>query len=141
MRRPHPIQSLRNLFGGVLTAVRDPQVQGTVSLTVAAITVAAVFYHLVEGWDPIDSVYFATVTIATVGYGDFTPQTDAGKIFTVGYVLVGIGLFVAAGAALADHILRRSRRLEQERLRAAREAGRAPGATEGDDPPETGPQQ
>jgi len=53
-----------------------------------------VFYHLVEKWSWFDSLWFTIVTIATIGYGDFVPRTVAGKIFTMLYVFVGIGLFI-----------------------------------------------
>jgi hypothetical protein len=46
------------------------------------------------------------VTIATVGYGDFAPQAAIGKLFTMGYIFSGIGVFVAAAAALAQATLR-----------------------------------
>lgn len=48
---------------------------------------------------------FSVITVATVGYGDFSPQTTLGKLFTVGYILVGIGLFVTATATLASQML------------------------------------
>jgi hypothetical protein len=64
---------------------------------------------LVEGWSLLDSAYFAIVTIATVGYGDLTPHTTLGKIFTIGYIFSGIGIFVAAVTALAQAMLRADR--------------------------------
>jgi voltage-gated potassium channel len=36
-----------------------------------------------------DSIYWAIVTAATIGYGDFVPQTVLGKILTVIFILVG----------------------------------------------------
>jgi hypothetical protein len=33
--------------------------------------------------------------MATVGYGDFSPQTDFGKIFVMMYIFWGMGTFVA----------------------------------------------
>jgi voltage-gated potassium channel Kch len=61
---------------------------------VAIVTVigGTIFYHLVEGWDWLDSMYFSVITLTTVGYGDFSPQTDLGKIFTMFYVLTGVGV-------------------------------------------------
>ncbi len=50
------------------------------------------FYSKVEGWRVLDSLYFTITTLTTVGYGDFYPRTDAGKIFTMIYIFVGIGL-------------------------------------------------
>ena len=49
-------------------------------------------YSYVEGWRYLDSVYFAVVTVTTVGYGDVVPQTDTGKIFTMFFSFFGIGM-------------------------------------------------
>ena len=51
-------------------------------------------YHNVEGWNYLDSVYFIIITATTIGYGDIAPQTDLGKIITIFYPLVGIGVFL-----------------------------------------------
>lgn len=56
------------------------------------ITIGSVVYHFLEGWNWIDSIYFSVITLTTVGYGDFSPQTDLGKIFTVIYLLTGMGI-------------------------------------------------
>ena len=39
-----------------------------------------------------DAVYFAVVTMTTVGFGDMTPTSDAGKLMTVLMILTGIAL-------------------------------------------------
>lgn len=65
------------------------------ALSVSALvflTSGGFFYHFVEGWRWLDSFYFSVITLTTVGYGDFSPQTDLGKIFTIFYVLGGIGI-------------------------------------------------
>jgi voltage-gated potassium channel Kch len=64
-------------------------VQGGTQLIVTLIVIGTVFYRTVEGWSWLDAVYFSVVTIATVGYGDITPQTAIGKIFTIGYIFLG----------------------------------------------------
>lgn len=51
-----------------------------------------VVYHFLEGWTWVDSLYFSVVAVTTVGFGDLAPSTDPSKLFTVGYVLVGIGI-------------------------------------------------
>jgi voltage-gated potassium channel len=39
-----------------------------------------------------DAVYFAVVTMTTVGFGDITPTSEAGKMMTVLMILTGIAL-------------------------------------------------
>ena len=98
--------SLRRLFRGTRHALREPEVRGVFTIALALILAATVFYWLVEGWSLLDAAYFSVVTIATVGYGDLTPKTAIGKIFTIGYIFAGIGIFVAAVTALAQATLR-----------------------------------
>lgn len=66
------------------------------------LAVGTVFYHYQEHWRWIDSLYFSVVSLLTVGYGDLTPQTDLGKLFTVFYLIAGVGVL----AALANNIIK-----------------------------------
>ena len=50
------------------------------------------FYHNVEGWTFIEAIYFLTVTVTTVGYGDITPKTEVGRIFTIFILWIGISV-------------------------------------------------
>ena len=52
--------------------------------------VGALVYGQLEGWSPLDTCYFLTVTATTVGYGDFAPTSPLAKLFTCGYALLGI---------------------------------------------------
>ncbi len=52
----------------------------------------AFVYSRVEGWNYLDSLYFTVVTVTTIGYGDFAPQTNIGKIFTMFFPFFGIGM-------------------------------------------------
>jgi H+/Cl- antiporter ClcA len=74
------------------TILRSPQLRALVFVSFMILALGTVFYHLVEGWSWLDSAYFSTVTLATVGYGDFAPKTDAGKLFTIPYVIFGAGI-------------------------------------------------
>ena len=56
--------------------------------------IGTVAYHHIEGWRYLDAAYFSVITMATIGYGDFSPQTDLGKIFTIFFALFGIGVML-----------------------------------------------
>lgn len=60
---------------------------------------------LLEGFSPLDSVYFIIVTIATVGYGDIHPVTPLGKILVMGIIIAGVGCFVGIAANSIESII------------------------------------
>jgi len=58
-----------------------------------------------EGWNKIDSLYYAFITATTVGYGDFRPARNFGKLFAIVIALVGLlltGIVVAIGIRAAS---------------------------------------
>ncbi len=61
-----------------------------------------IVYHFVEKFTWIDAYYFSVVTLATVGFGDLTPHTTFGKIFTTFYILIGVGIIAAFVNALVQ---------------------------------------
>jgi len=65
--------------------------------------VGVVFYNYFEGWNRLDSVYFITQTVSTVGYGTQDPTTDLSKIFTVFYIFTGILLIFTVVGDLTRH--------------------------------------
>ncbi len=67
---------------------------------IALISFSTIFFHFVKKWNWLDSYYFTIVTVATVGYGDFTPKTNAGKIGATLVIIIGIGLFSAFASML-----------------------------------------
>ena len=46
------------------------------------------------------SIYWAVVTLASVGYGDISPVTPVGRLMTMIMALVGIGIFAVPAAIL-----------------------------------------
>jgi voltage-gated potassium channel len=64
----------------------------TIPLVMLAIiyVVSIIFFHNVEGWNFLDAAYYTTVTLATVGYGDFHPTSDLGKIGAIILIFTGV---------------------------------------------------
>ncbi len=83
-------------------SLKDPEFQALFFLVVVVLISGTWFYSLVEGWSLLDSLYFSVITLTTVGYGDFSPSTVAGKIFTIFYIFVGIGLILSFLNAIAE---------------------------------------
>jgi voltage-gated potassium channel Kch len=94
------------LFRAMGRALAVTQVQALfVFVFLIAIVQAAVFTVL-EDWAFLDGFYFAIVTMATVGYGDFAPTTPTGKLAAIVFMLGGIGVFVLAVTSFAQAFLR-----------------------------------
>ena len=74
-----------------------------------------------EKFDNIpNSVYWAIITLASVGYGDISPITPIGRFMTVVMSLLGIGIFAIPAALLASAFgdqLHKERELMKSNLR------------------------
>ena len=102
--------TLARLFRGVWHGLKDPEFRGLLALAGAMLVSGTFFYRSVEGWSVLDSLYFSVATLTTVGYGDLTPTTPGSKVFTIVYILVGVGVLVAFVGKLAGNILEARRR-------------------------------
>ncbi len=93
------------LFAGVgimRGAIRDPAVQTLAIVLAIVLTIGTLFYWRVEEWSLLDSLYFSVVALTTVGLGDFAPETSAGKVFTIIYLISGVGLMMAFATAIVQ---------------------------------------
>lgn len=60
----------------------------------------------------LDAAYFAVVTMTTVGYGDITPVSDAGRLCTILMILTGIALIPTQLGDLIRRILKVSQSIQ-----------------------------
>lgn len=79
----------------LISFLKDPEYRSLLFASASIVAIGTVVYHYVEGWTWLDSLYFSTITLTTIGFGDFAPQTDGGKIFTIIYIVIGIGMILA----------------------------------------------
>jgi len=76
----------------VETALRFKWIVITV---VTLIGTGSIFYHIAMKLKWLDAIYFSVITLTTVGYGDIHPTNDISKIFTIFYVLIGVGIIAS----------------------------------------------
>ena len=58
--------------------------------------------------DLVTALYFAMVTMSTVGYGDITPKTAESKLFVVSIIVLGVAVFATSLTAVIAPLVTRS---------------------------------
>lgn len=114
----HLSRSVRNLAAAVFE--RRHELVLTVVLALALMVVGATAMWVVEGPVQPDkfgsiprAMWWAAVTLLTIGYGDVYPVTVAGRILAVLVAIAGVGLIAMPAGILAaafSDVLRRARR-------------------------------
>ncbi|MGD1927833.1 MAG: ion transporter [Leptolyngbyaceae cyanobacterium] len=104
---------------GRLTAIDTLAVIRIVFTLFAIIFIyAGIIFQVEQRYHPetfrsfLDAAYFAVVTMTTVGYGDITPVSDAGRLCTILMILTGIALIPTQLGDLLRRILKASQSLQ-----------------------------
>ena len=123
-------------------AGRSERIKIVVLVVVVWAILGSVVFSFAENWEAQESFYFAFVTLATIGLGDFFPKTQFGKLYLIIFITFGLGLLsvlltliegLITDAANAKKlvaekkrqtILREKEEEEKENRRAARQAAR-----------------
>lgn len=73
-------------------------------------------------WDYNNAFFFSGTLASTIGYGNIAPKTNEGKLFCLGFILLGIpyfAFFMSAISDLINHLMDRLRR-QIERVKKRR---------------------
>jgi voltage-gated potassium channel len=78
-------------------------------------------FILIEGWSFLDALYMTVTTVTTVGFSEVKPLSPEGRLFTIGLVLVGVGIAFYILTAMVAAIIEGDLRLVfgARRLRSA----------------------
>lgn len=77
-------------------------------LMIVMVIAATIMYHLERFAQPEhfgtipEALWWSVVTLSTVGYGDVSPITPAGKFFAGLFILIGVALFALPAGILAS---------------------------------------
>jgi voltage-gated potassium channel Kch len=116
------VRALRSLGRALAAVWRDPETKALPLVVGLLLLTGTGFYWHFEDWTIIEALYFSVVTLTTIGYGDLSPTTAGTQIFTIIYILTGVGVLVALLSSVAQHYIRqRSERLSA--LQQRRQAG------------------
>jgi potassium channel subfamily K len=66
------------------------QIVISICTIVGLLATGAIFVSFSEGWSALDSIYWAVVTAASVGYGDLTIESELTKNFDTVWMLVAV---------------------------------------------------
>ncbi|MFZ3590602.1 potassium channel family protein [Bacillus sp. DJP31] len=92
------------LYPVVVSYLRLPIVLRLVLLTLATITVFGALIHFVEPQNfttLYEGIWWAIITVSTVGYGDFSPTTSLGRSVGILLILGGTGFMTFYFASIA----------------------------------------
>lgn len=69
------------------------------------VVIGTIGFHGIEKWSLIDSFYTTMTTLSTVGYGDYTPKTTQGKVFTVLIIILGVGTMLYSFGLISETVI------------------------------------
>lgn len=102
-------------FRTIIAYLKDKQYRNLLLLTGLVLIIGMLAYRFFEGWSYLDALYFSIITLTTVGYGDFSPETTGGKIFTIVYIIIGIGIILTFIDTLYQHFERTGKKTRRVR--------------------------
>ncbi len=67
--------------------------------------IGTIGFNQLEGWDFPEAFYATVITMTTIGYGDYSPTSPEGQIFTVFLSLFAIGIGGYAVTSVASFVI------------------------------------
>ncbi len=71
-------------------------------LTVLIMMTGTLGYIIIDDFSLMDAIYQTGITFTTVGFGEISPISDAGRFFTIMLIILGFGIFSFSVGILVD---------------------------------------
>ena len=69
-----------------------------------------------EGWQWPDSLYYSLITAGTLGFGDFSPHTKAGRLWAVAYIPLAVAVAGEVLGSIASILVERRQKEAHDRI-------------------------
>ena len=83
---------MRKITFKLITRLSTKYIENGIILILILFTYGIIGSYFIMGLNLVDSIYYAIITMATVGYGDYTPTTGIQKLFATTLALGGVAL-------------------------------------------------
>jgi voltage-gated potassium channel len=81
--------------------------QTFISITIAFLLffVGTTGYIAIEDWSLLDSAYMTAITLSTVGFSEINTISNAGRLFTMFLIFIGVGFYLYLASVLMQTIV------------------------------------
>ncbi|HEX5709881.1 MAG TPA: ion transporter [Sulfuricurvum sp.] len=114
-------KSLRRLIS--ILSSKKFEILTLIVFTMIMIMVSSVLIYVMEANNPdskintlFDAVYWSVVTIFTVGYGDFVPVTDGGRVVAMMIIVSGIAVISFATSIVVSAFTEKLDEIKEEKM-------------------------
>lgn len=95
----------KKLFTSFSFILKKDDTKALFFLMATTLMSGTIFYSTVEKFSILDALYLSFMTLTTIGYGDLHPITTTGKIFTMIYATVGLGIMAMFISVIAKALI------------------------------------
>ena len=78
---------------------------GKIAILLLIMLIGTIGFILLEHYTVIDALYMTTITLATIGYNEVEPLSDAGKIFNIIFIISSFAVFAFIISSLTRDIV------------------------------------
>jgi voltage-gated potassium channel len=89
----------------LLTLLRFPKIYIPLLLLSLIVLIGVVGFMVIEHYHLLDAFYMTVITVATVGFNEVHPLSEAGRVFTSFLIITSFGTFAYAVSTITKYIV------------------------------------